>query len=52
MVLVAGTENVVNAVTSVLATHRIVAEQLRVDQASLEDVFVSLTDHDERHAAR
>jgi ABC-2 type transport system ATP-binding protein len=52
MVLVAGTDNVVNAVTSVLATHRIVAEQLRVDQASLEDVFVSLTDHDEHHAAR
>jgi ABC-2 type transport system ATP-binding protein len=51
-VLVAGTENVVNAVTSVLATHRIIAQQLRVDQASLEDVFVSLTDHDAPADAR
>jgi ABC-2 type transport system ATP-binding protein len=50
-VLVTGTPDVVNAVTSVLATHRIIAQQLRVDQASLEDVFVSLTDHDEPQPA-
>jgi ABC-2 type transport system ATP-binding protein len=50
-VLVTGTQDVVNAVTSVLATHRIIAQQLRVDQASLEDVFVSLTDHDEPQPA-
>jgi ABC-2 type transport system ATP-binding protein len=50
-VLVTGTPEVVNAVTSVLATHRIIAQQLRVDQASLEDVFVSLTDHDEPQPA-
>ncbi|HUB41026.1 MAG TPA: ABC transporter ATP-binding protein [Streptosporangiaceae bacterium] len=42
MVTVTGTDNVVNAVTSVLASHGIVAEQLRVDQASLEDAFVAL----------
>jgi ABC-2 type transport system ATP-binding protein len=50
-VLITGTQDVVNAVTSVLATHRIIAQQLRVDQASLEDVFVSLTDHDEHQTA-
>ena len=44
--VVTGTGDVVNAVTSVLATHRIVAQQLRVEQASLEDVFVALTDHE------
>ena len=41
-VVVTGTGNVVNAVTSVLATHGIVAQQLRVDQANLEDAFVAL----------
>jgi ABC-2 type transport system ATP-binding protein len=45
-VLVTGNENVVNAVTSVLAAHRIVAQQLRVEQSSLEDAFVALTGHD------
>ena len=43
IVTVTGSNNVVNAVTSVLASHGIVAEQLRVDQASLEDAFVALT---------
>jgi ABC-2 type transport system ATP-binding protein len=41
-VIVTGTGNVVNAVTSVLATHGIVARQLRVDQANLEDAFVAM----------
>jgi ABC-2 type transport system ATP-binding protein len=41
-VTITGTGNVVNAVTSLLATHGIVAEQLRVDQASLEDAFAAL----------
>jgi len=45
-VVVTGNENVVNAVTSVLAAHRIVAQQLRVEQTSLEDAFVALTGHD------
>jgi ABC-2 type transport system ATP-binding protein len=46
LVEVTGTGNVVAAVTSVLARKQIVAEQLRVDQASLEDAFVALTGHD------
>jgi len=41
-VIVTGTGNVVNAVTSVLATHGIVARQLLVDQANLEDAFVAM----------
>jgi ABC-2 type transport system ATP-binding protein len=49
-VTVTGNENVVNAVTSVLASHRILARQLRVDQASLEDAFVALVSRiDEPH---
>ena len=48
LVEVTGTGNVVAAVTSVLARNQIVAEQLRVDQASLEDAFVALTGHDTR----
>jgi ABC-2 type transport system ATP-binding protein len=47
-VTVTGNNNVVNAVTSVLASHGVVAEQLRVDQASLEDAFVALT---QRHGS-
>jgi ABC-2 type transport system ATP-binding protein len=43
---VTGTGNVVNAVMSVLAANRIVAEHLRVEQASLEDAFVALTGQD------
>jgi ABC-2 type transport system ATP-binding protein len=45
VVLVTGTGEVVNAVTSVLARHAIVAGQLRVEQANLEDAFVALTGH-------
>jgi len=45
VVLVTGTGDVVNAVTSVLARNGIVAGQLRVEQASLEDAFVALTGH-------
>jgi ABC-2 type transport system ATP-binding protein len=46
---VTGTGNVVNAVTSVLAASHIVAQQLRVEQASLEDAFVALTGHHNGH---
>jgi ABC-2 type transport system ATP-binding protein len=42
-VLVTGTEYVVQAVTSVLAREQIVAADLRVEQASLDDAFVALT---------
>ena len=40
---VAGTGNLLHAVSSVLATHQIIAAELRVDQASLDDAFVRLT---------
>jgi ABC-2 type transport system ATP-binding protein len=43
VVVVTGTSNALNAVTSVLARNQIVARQLRVEQASLEDAFVALT---------
>jgi ABC-2 type transport system ATP-binding protein len=43
VVVVTGNSNALNAVTSVLARHQIVAQQLRVEQASLEDAFVALT---------
>jgi len=40
---VSGTGDLLQAVTSVLARHRIVAADLRVEQASLDDAFVALT---------
>ena len=43
LVVVTGTGNVLNAVISVLARHQIVAQQLRVDQANLEDAYLELT---------
>jgi ABC-2 type transport system ATP-binding protein len=42
-VVVTGTGNVLHEVTSVLARNRIVAAELRVEQASLDDAFVALT---------
>ena len=47
VVVVTGSDNALNAVTSALARRQIVARQLRVEQASLEDAFVALTG---RHA--
>jgi ABC-2 type transport system ATP-binding protein len=47
VVVVTGNDNALNAVTSALARHQIVAQRLRVEQASLEDAFVALTG---RHA--
>ena len=43
LVVVTGDSNVLNAVTAVLARNQIVAERLRVEQASLEDAYVKLT---------
>lgn len=43
LVVVTGNSNALSAVTSVLARHQIVAHQLRVEQVSLEDVFLALT---------
>jgi ABC-2 type transport system ATP-binding protein len=45
VVVVTGNDNALNAVTSVLARRQIVARQLRVEQASLEDAFIALTSH-------
>jgi ABC-2 type transport system ATP-binding protein len=49
-VTVTGTGAMLNAVTTLLARRGIVARQLRVDRASLEDAFVALTGrhHDEK----
>lgn len=40
-----GTGNLLHAVTSVLARHQIVAADLRMDRATLDDAFVALTGH-------
>jgi ABC-2 type transport system ATP-binding protein len=45
LVVVTGGNDALNAVTSVLVRAGIVAQQLRVDQSSLEDAFVALTGH-------
>ncbi len=42
-VVVTGTSKALNAVISALARNQIVAEQLRVEQASLEDAFLTFT---------
>ena len=42
-IVVEGTGRVLGAVTAVLARNNIEAEDLRVEQASLEDAFVALT---------
>jgi ABC-2 type transport system ATP-binding protein len=44
-VVVTGTGDLLQAVTAVLARHHVVAAELRMDQASLDDAFVALTDH-------
>ena len=43
VVVITGTGDVLNAVISMLARKQIVAQQLRVDQANLEDAFLELT---------
>jgi ABC-2 type transport system ATP-binding protein len=42
-IVVSGNANVLQAVTSVLARHQIVAADLRMEQTSLDDAFVALT---------
>ncbi|WFE30743.1 ABC transporter ATP-binding protein [Solwaraspora sp. WMMD791] len=42
-VVVTGTGNLVQAVTTILARQQIIAQDLRVEQASLDDAFVALT---------
>jgi ABC-2 type transport system ATP-binding protein len=43
LVVVTGTGNLIHAVTSVLAQHQVVANDLRVEQASLDDAYLALT---------
>jgi len=43
IVVVTGTGNLIHAVTSVLARQQIVANDLRVEQANLDDAFIALT---------
>ncbi len=38
-----GTGDLLQAVTAALARHRIVAEDLRIEQANLDDAYVALT---------
>jgi ABC-2 type transport system ATP-binding protein len=47
VVTVAGTGNLVQAVAATLANHRIIAHELRIEQAGLDDAFLTLT-HRER----
>ena len=42
-VVVTGTGNALQTVTAVLARHQIVAEDLRIEQANLDDAYVALT---------
>jgi ABC-2 type transport system ATP-binding protein len=42
-IVVTGTGNVLHALTSYLARNQVVAQELRVDQVTLDDAFVSLT---------
>jgi ABC-2 type transport system ATP-binding protein len=48
VVVITGNSNALSAVMSVLARHQVVAEQLRVEQASLEDAFLKLTSRPSR----
>ncbi len=50
-VTVAGTGDLLGAVTAVLARNQIVARELRVQQADLDDAFVALTGHESAGAA-
>ena len=43
VVIVAGTGNLIQAVTSVLARHQIVANDLRIEQGTLDDAYLALT---------
>ena len=42
-IVVTGTGNVVHAVTSLLAQRRVIAEDLRIEQNTLEDAYLALT---------
>jgi ABC-2 type transport system ATP-binding protein len=44
-IVVSGTGNLLHTVTSYLARQQIVAQELRVEQANLDDAFIQLTGH-------
>jgi ABC-2 type transport system ATP-binding protein len=50
-IIVTGSGNLLHAVTSVLARHRVVAEHLRFDQTSLDDAYLALTGTPDRPAS-
>ena len=41
--VVSGDRDIVHAVTSFLATRQVIAHELRVEQATLDDAFIALT---------
>ena len=41
--VVTGTGNLIGAVTAVLARHEVIANDLRIDQASLDEAYLALT---------
>jgi ABC-2 type transport system ATP-binding protein len=47
--VVTGTEDVVSAVVTALARAGVTARNLRIEQPSLEDAYLSITDHTERN---
>lgn len=44
-ILIAGTGNLLHEVSTVLAREKIIAEDLRLEQTSLEDAYIALTGH-------
>ncbi|HEY8454537.1 MAG TPA: ABC transporter ATP-binding protein [Actinopolymorphaceae bacterium] len=48
-VVVTGTGNLLHALTSVLARHHVIAHDLRVEQTTLDDAFVTLTGRSLEH---
>jgi ABC-2 type transport system ATP-binding protein len=52
VVTVTGTGNVIGAVTSVLARQQIVANDLRIEQADLDDAFLALTGRGSVHTTK
>lgn len=51
VVTVAGTGNLVQAVASTLASSRIIAHELRIEQATLDDAFIALTGGQANHGS-
>jgi ABC-2 type transport system ATP-binding protein len=51
-IVVSGRGNLLHAVTAALARHRIVAHDLRSEQANLDDAFIALTRHKLANEAR